>query len=490
MKITGSIWLNYPFNELNFMSEAISNKEYSLLVIEDNAGDFYLIREYLEERDFTGKIARAKNFSDAEKLLNNGDHSFDAILLDLTLPDLSGEELIKRITGLEGDAVTIALTGYSDMEFSVKSLGLGISDYLLKDELTSNGLWKSIRYSLERKASSESLKESEERYRDLFQNNPNPLIVWDLKTEKIVDFNRQSIEKYGYSADEFRQLSLDDIEADKYKGPDKKAFDKENEGAIRLHQTKNRETFFAEINYHRIDYDESEACLIIINDISEKLEMQEKMIESAVRAEEEERNRIAKDLHDGIMQQLVACGMFAQNLRYKIGEDEKLEKEIDNLYALIRNLTNETRDISHNLKSAEFELTSLADLTEQLTRQLSRDSKIDFNFKNHLSFDDNFDPEFKKHVYRILQELCSNVIKHSQGSSAVISIEIIRDRLFLSVVDDGIGFEELRAQQDGIGLRNIKSRVNRLKGEIEFEKQQPKGMQIHIELPVVEWLDS
>lgn len=467
------------------MREIFTSKQYNILVIEDNEGDFYLISEYLAEQGQSVNISHASIYSEAEKLLNKGDHSFDVILLDLTLPDLSGEELIHRVTKLKGNAATVALTGYSDMEFSIKSLGMGISDYLLKDELTSNILWKSILYSLERRAASKKLKKSEERYRYLFQNNPNPLIILDLKTEKIVDFNRQAIKKYGYSEDRFSRLSLSDIEADKDKRLLKQDLTHDNKGLIRLHKTKNGETFFAEINYHRIEYDDNEACLMIVNDISDKLEMQEKMIESAVCAEEEERNRIAKDLHDGIVQKMVACGMFIENLGDKTGNTKILEDEINKLILLIREVTNDTRDISHNLKSAEFELSSLADLTGQLARQLSHTSKIEFIYKNHLDYEDHFDPEFKKHVYRILQELCSNVIKHSVATKAVISAELAGSRLHISIIDDGSGFEDIAAQQKGIGLRNIKSRVYRLGGEIEFEKQ-PAGMQIHIELPVVE----
>lgn len=468
------------------MSDSAHSQKYSILVIEDNTGDFYLIHEYLIEQGIDLNVSHAKRFSEAEEKLNRGEHTFDAILLDLTLPDMSGEELITRVTELEGDAVTIALTGYSDMEFSVKSLSLGVSDYLLKDELTSNGLWKSIRYSLERKAASESLKESEARYRDLFQNNPNPLIIWDRTTEKIHNVNLEAIQKFGYTKEEFRKLTLNELVVRKPKSFEEPSSDEKEGVKVRLLKTKREQTFFAEIHQHPIDYEGIEGCLAIVNDISQKLEMQEKMIESAVGAEEEERNRIAKDLHDGIVQQLVACGMFAQNLQDKLGDKEILESEIDNLYKLIRDITNETRDISHNLKSAEFEITSLADLTKQLTRQLSRASKIEFNFKNHLSFEDNFAQDFKKHIYRILQEICSNIIKHSTATQAVVSIEIVADRLFVSVVDDGFGFDEIPAQQKGIGLRNIKSRVSRLQGEIEFEKQQPKGMRIHIELPVIE----
>lgn len=463
------------------MAEGSDHRKYSILIVEDNPGDYYLVKEYIRERLDGASVQHAESFEVAGKLLNKGKHSFDVILLDLSLPDLSGEKLINKVLALSGNAITIALTGYSNMEYSIKLLSMGISDYLVKDGLTANDLWKSIRYGLERKATSQSLKESEERYRDLFQNNPNPLLIWSLNTAKILDVNREAIEKYGYSYEEFTSISLNEIEAEKSENP---AGNMNGSHELRLHETKEGKTFFAEVNRHNIDYAGHPSSLIIVNDVSDKLEIQEKILESTVRAEEEERNRIAKELHDGIVQQLVACGMFVQNLQNHFEEKKKFEEEIERLRTLIRDVTNETRDLSHNLKSAEFEISSLSDLVTQLTRQLSKDSEIAFTFNNYLSYNDNLYPEFKKHVYRILQELCSNTIKHSKGTLAVINIEIVMDRLFLTVKDDGIGFDDLKAQQRGIGLQNIKSRVYRLNGEIRFEKNTSGGMQIHIELPI------
>lgn len=468
------------------MPSGSEKKNYSVLIIEDNPGDFHLIREYLSEQGLSENLSHAFKFSVAEKLLNGGKHSFDAILLDLTLPDLSGEELINRVTGLEGNAVTIVLTGHSDMEFGVRSLSMGISDYLLKDELTPNGLFKSIRYSLERRDASENLKKSEERYRALFHNNPNPLMIIDSGSGKILDINREAIVKYGYDASRFKELNLQDIQIGSAGGEANLKSLQNGRSEVRLHKTKNGEIFFAEVNAHPINLDGSKSFIAIISDVSDKLEMQERMVESAVRAEEEERNRIAKDLHDGIVQQLVACGMFIQNLQDKTDDKEKLQEEIDRLSALIRDITNETRDLSHNLKSAEFEITSLADLTGQLVRQLSFDSEVAFIFKNYLSYEDNFDAEFKKHVFRILQELCNNVIKHSKAEKAVISMEVINGILFITIKDNGVGLQSDKAQKHGIGLRNIKSRVYRLGGELDMENQKEGGLQVHIELPVIE----
>jgi len=459
------------------MSASSAKEIYDILVIEDNPGDFYLIREYIEEQFESGKLHHVTDYYEAEKALNNGDHNFDAILLDLTLPDLSGEELIKKVTSLEGDAVTIALTGYSDMEFSVKSLAMGVSDYLLKDELTPNGLWKSIRYSLERNAVLESLKESEERYRDLFQNNPNPLLVWKETSGQILDVNKKAIEQYGYSIDEFRKRTISSIMKEKVQAKEL------NKNEVHLHQKNSGETFSAEITNHSIDFDGTNACLTIVDDVSDKLELQEKIIESSIQAEETERNRIASELHDGIVQQLVACGMFTQNLAEKVEGDKELSSDVDRLYNLLIKTTIQTRNISHNLRSAEFVNSSLSDLLQQLIGQLNSAGNIKFVFNNYLNYDAEYNISLKTNTYRLVQELCNNIFKHSRANRAVLTIEEIGGVIYLTVKDDGEGFNYIASDLNGLGLKNVENRIMRLGGKIEFCNVKEGGFQVDMEFP-------
>lgn len=120
------------------------NREYRLLVIEDNAGDFLLIEEYLEDYMLQPVVVQAISARNAASIIADTSEKFDIILLDLSLPDKSGEELIRFVLDLADGIPVLVLTGYTDMTFSIKSLSLGADDYLLKDELTSITLYKSI----------------------------------------------------------------------------------------------------------------------------------------------------------------------------------------------------------------------------------------------------------------------------------------------------------------------------------------------------------
>lgn len=123
---------------------------YNILIVEDNPGDFMIVEELLEEQSVKHNLIRASTFKEAELIINSNGKNFDVILLDLSLPDKSGENLITSFFELPVNCPVIVLTGYGDINFSIKSISHGVSDYLLKDELSSIALFKSIIYAIER----------------------------------------------------------------------------------------------------------------------------------------------------------------------------------------------------------------------------------------------------------------------------------------------------------------------------------------------------
>nr|WP_294946983.1 response regulator [uncultured Mucilaginibacter sp.] len=132
---------------------------YKILVIEDNPGDFTLVEDFLFEQIEAPEVVHAVDFTSAKALLGAEGIRFDVVLLDLSLPDRTGEPLIKDIIDASNHSPVIVLTGYADFDFSVKSLSLGVVDYILKEELTALSLFKSIIYSIERKKIATALQE-------------------------------------------------------------------------------------------------------------------------------------------------------------------------------------------------------------------------------------------------------------------------------------------------------------------------------------------
>lgn len=263
---------------------SVDSENISVLVIEDNPGDFILIETYLLENIKNANIIRAINFQQSKETLSSFKR-FDVIFLDLTLPDASGKELVDEIVKLAGNAPVIALTGYPDKDFSVKTLSLGVSDYLLKDELNASLLHKSIIYNIERKRINNDLKESEKKYRSLFHLSPIPMWVIEPNTSDILNANYSAMQNYGYSNEEFTSMKLKDIKAiDELTKLEKLILKNKNENnlssEITTHIKKNGDLIHVEQQISSIEFNQKNAWLVLAIDITEKIKAQQALIVS------------------------------------------------------------------------------------------------------------------------------------------------------------------------------------------------------------------
>lgn len=249
---------------------------YRILIVEDNHGDFALVEDYLLENIVNPLIFKAESFKEASLKLRVKNTFFDVILLDLTLPDKSGEELINNLLKISSDCPIIVLTGYTDIDFSIKSISLGVADYLLKDDLDGASLYKSIIYCIERRKKIKEITESEKRYSDLFHLSPLPMWVYDIDTLIFLDVNKAAIDHYGYTQEEFLNITLNNIrleeDLEELKATIKQLkenIDKTIRGSLR-HTKKNGDIILVDIQTNVIFYKEKQARISIINDITER----------------------------------------------------------------------------------------------------------------------------------------------------------------------------------------------------------------------------
>lgn len=246
-------------------------KKYTLIVVEDNAGDFFLLQDYLDEMILAPEIIHVASFKELDSFFATNSKEIDIVLLDLSLPDKKGEELIKDTLEIVGTTPTVVLTGYPDFSFAVKSLALGISDYLLKDDLNAATLYKSIIYNIERNKNLVKLKESEHRYSDLFHLSPQSMWVYNPDNYQFLDVNLAAIDHYGYTKEEFQTMLVTDIECDSF---DKDLISNEifvNYKEVYRHRKKNGEIIYVSIQSNTIPYKEKEAKVVLVNDITESL---------------------------------------------------------------------------------------------------------------------------------------------------------------------------------------------------------------------------
>ncbi|MBC5841888.1 response regulator [Flavobacterium sp. F-380] len=178
----------------------------TILVIEDNIGDFVLIEDYLLDQFQNIKVIHNYDYKSAVELLQNSPENISLILMDLNLPELGGLSLINSMLSHNFEIPIIILTGYTDLEMAKKSLQMGFYDYLVKDEINPVILHKTITFTLNRSSFINQLEHEKQNYENLFNFNPQPTWLLDSKSLKILNANLAAQLKYGLSHHNFLKM--------------------------------------------------------------------------------------------------------------------------------------------------------------------------------------------------------------------------------------------------------------------------------------------
>lgn len=205
----------------------------------------------------------------------------------------------------------------------------------------------------------------------------------------------------------------------------------------------------------------------------------EKGLKVMLKSIEDERQRIAKDLHDGVGQQMTALKLQYNTIKSKLGGEH--DKELDEIGTLLAETGREIRSVSHQMMPrALMELGLIPALEDMLSKSLSS-TGIGYHFES-LGKKVDLEKQTEVGLYRIAQELVNNVIKHAKAKHIEVQILFRPNALIMTIEDDGVGME--RDRKEGIGLLNILSRLNALKGEARYEDASDHGTVALIRIPL------
>src|SRR5258706_8524188 len=180
-----------------------------ILLIEDNYADILLLREALEQDALVSfQVATTDRLKTGLKFLQEND--FDAILLDLGLPDSQGLDTFIRLHKESPDIPIVILSGLTDEDLALQAIQFGAQDYLVKRQEAWETAARTIRYAMERQRSQIALRESENRFRALFEHSPVAYQCLDANGN-YVDFNSQLCELLGYEAHELMGASFGEL---------------------------------------------------------------------------------------------------------------------------------------------------------------------------------------------------------------------------------------------------------------------------------------
>lgn len=474
----------------------MSDSNLKVLVVEDNMGDYFLVHEYLHSNFTNPLITHNELLEDAHRSLTND--QFDVILLDLTLPDSNGKESVDSVVKLAKDTPVIVLTGYSDRQFAMDSLKLGVQDYLIKDEVNAFVLQKSITYSIERNKIGKTLLQNEKRFRALIENSTDGLVVCSTD-RKIQDLSSAGQKIIGYSKEDLSVILREDLVH-----PDD--FDHTRDAFLKVQEQQNaivsmeyrflhpdKGYIWLESSFHNLLFEPSVRGIVehfknisdrkaaeeSIRLSEEKLEeeknkKQMEITEAVITAQERERQEIGLELHDNVNQILAGSLMYLGLLKKELNITSELFTDIDKL---ITGAINEIRRLSHSLIPPSLNEVPLGEALDHFITVMKKAGLFEIKKDLYDFNEDAISDKLKLAIYRIVQEQFTNIFKHARAKNILIRLYHENGILKLTIKDDGVGFNAATVSR-GVGLINIQTRASLFNGTTEIVSSPGEGTEL------------
>lgn len=212
----------------------------------------------------------------------------------------------------------------------------------------------------------------------------------------------------------------------------------------------------------------------------ERTNAQKALLASVLETEEKERSRIAKDLHDGIVQDLTAIKIDLQSTVATV--PVSLQNQITHILKAVDTAAKEVREISYQMMPVTLKELGLVKAIEELLNRSLVKNNIEFHF-DCFGIEERLPEKIETTVYRICQELLNNTIKHSRAQNVSLLLQVKNNMFQLTYEDDGIGFNAATIKK-GIGLNSLGNRIEMVKGSLEFDTTASAGTTAYIRIPL------
>ena len=214
-------------------------------------------------------------------------------------------------------------------------------------------------------------------------------------------------------------------------------------------------------------------------------EKQLSITEAMLKGQDEERTRLARDLHDGLGGMLSGIKLSFMNLKELMAQCLDDQQLFDRGLDMLDGSSMELRRVAHNLMPEvllKFGLdSSINDLCENITR--NGGLKVSYQSTGLENF--NPDQNVSVIIYRLVQELLNNILRHASAGQAFVQLDFHDNNLGITVEDNGVGFDtSILLTSAGIGWRNIRNRVEYLAGKIDIQSVPEHGTTVNIDLPL------
>jgi len=344
----------------------------------------------------------------------------------------------------------------------------------------------------ERRRMEKALLESEERYRTLFEDSRDAIFILD-QGGRVMHANHAGLELFGYTGEEIADLYLLQQAVDPTQSDDFRER-ADREGYVSDYDMKMRKKNGSEIDCLLTFTAERDAegnalgYEGIVRDVTEHERMQRNLslyISQITRAQEEERKRIARELHDETVQSLSALSLDIQRLaKGRRRSPEETTRELDQIRQKVTNIADELSRLSHALRPNVLDHLGLVPALRLFTSDFSKKSKVNAHLEV-VGTERRLSPEVELGLYRIVQEATRNIRKHAEATEVVIAVRFNDGRVAITITDNGKGFEIPPRLDDftamgRLGLTGMQERAQLLDSEFVIHSEPGIGTTISV----------
>lgn len=459
----------------------------TVLIVDDDKGLARLIEKAVRREGYATAIA----LSGEETLAWLKEHRPDLMLLDLKLPDFHGKDLIERLEIIHDHVPFIIITGQGDERVAVDMMKRGALDYLVKDDQFLEFVPAVVRRTLAQLEREKRLRYAEESLR---AKESQLALITDISPVALSQCSRDL--RYIFVNRAYAQM-LQRRPEEIMGRPIVEILGAEAYASMLPHIKKvlrgEMVNYAMQIplpgagpRYLQASYrpqnnksGEIEGWVEAISDITER----KKLEEALLRATEEEQQRIGRDLHDSLGQEMTAIAMLNSLLHSKLKAKALPEAaDAEKIAVSLRRAGSQVRRVSHGLQPIAREPESLFMALNILVEdaKFANGSRCVFEYDEDVAVH-NY--ESANHLYRIAQEAFQNALRHGDPHQVIIRLVRSGRRVILEVQDDGAGFDLKKIKSGGIGLSTMNYRAEAMNGLLEFVQPAGGGTLVRCSVP-------
>ena len=330
------------------------------------------------------------------------------------------------------------------------------------------------------KSTRKALEQSEHHFQTIFNNSSDDIFVIDF-SGSFIEVNQVACDSLGYSRDEFLKMNIHDIKSEKYLGNvDNNILTITKFGQYRYESenvTKDGKIMPVEMKSRVIDFKGEQVILTIVRDITERKEIEEKILTTIIQTEENERKRFAADLHDDLGPILSTIKLYSDLFKKGNFKNISQDEAIENIEELVDTAITTSRQISRNIRPNILQDFGLAAAVNDFCSYINNAKAISIAVNTH-AYSINKRGIEETILYQSVKELINNTLKHSNAQNVKIDLKSFKNQIILYYRDDGEGFDVNVAlkERDGLGLNNIVNKIKSVKGTVDINSEPGNGM--------------